>query len=108
MLKLNHRYDYFPATRRPILPLLISIHESIIKSVIEKSQPQLKSISLDASKSAAFAKEVESDGSATIDVDESHFGSHAPRVVSNTLSHSSDARTARIHVIIRVFRICFQ
>ncbi|KAF8864914.1 hypothetical protein BDZ45DRAFT_497209 [Acephala macrosclerotiorum] len=72
------RYDYFPSTSRFILRMPTPIHESVIKSVTEELQHQLRSISSGDGQSAEFAKEVESDGSATIDFEESQFGSHDP------------------------------
>jgi hypothetical protein len=72
------RYDYFPSTSRFILRMPTPIHESVIKSVIEELQHQLRSISLGDGQSAEFSKEVESDGSVTIDFEEPQFGSHDP------------------------------
>lgn len=76
MLTLIPRYDYFPSTSRFIIRMPTAIHESVIKSIVEELLLQLRSIS--HGESAEFAKEVDSDGSATIDFEEPQFGSHAP------------------------------
>ncbi|RFU27241.1 hypothetical protein B7463_g9092, partial [Scytalidium lignicola] len=72
------QYYYFPSTSKFILRMPTSMQESIIKSVIDELQRQLKVISQGEGPSAEFAKEVESDGSATIDFDEPQYGSHNP------------------------------
>jgi hypothetical protein len=58
--------------------MLTVLHETIIYSVVEELQLQLRSIASSRSRSAEFAQEVEAGGSATIDFADSEYGRHDP------------------------------
>ncbi|MCJ1395237.1 hypothetical protein MMC18_008120 [Xylographa bjoerkii] len=69
------RYDYFPSSSRLVLRMPTTLHEKFITSIVEEIQLQLRSIQ-DAS--AEFAKEIGSEGSASIRFADEEYSKHDP------------------------------
>ncbi|TVY84676.1 hypothetical protein LSUE1_G000925 [Lachnellula suecica] len=69
------RYDYFPSTSRLVIRMPTTLHEEFITSIVDEIQVQLRSIQ---DRSAEFANEIRSGGSASIKFTDEEYGKHDP------------------------------
>ncbi|KAF7855403.1 hypothetical protein EAF04_010146 [Stromatinia cepivora] len=77
-VKHKLRYDYFPFAKKLILRRPLYVQEVFKARIVENLQQQLTSIASGNSRSADFAKDVGSGGSATITFADSDYGRHDP------------------------------
>jgi hypothetical protein len=76
-LTWGRRYDYFPLTSKFVLRMPSLIHEQFIRRVVEEITSQLQNLTSTDPQSSAFAQDILSSGSTTLDFG-SEYGRHDP------------------------------